>query len=321
MPRRPDSLRTTTPRARRGRLALLAVLLFGCGRGALGPAEDPGPRGQLLLAPAERGHLAEHPEVLRAEVEAFGLQIASLQSSLCPATLRSPGSIETRVTSAPLVNVIRRTSGEAKTQLSELSAGASEYNFRDGDLLRHYQVEYGAGTYTYAYDNGGPQQITGHNAVPEGASPHDLHSAMLLLRSWRPRLEEAAYFYVVLGRKLWRVDVTAEGPQVIKAQGAPRLTHRIDGVAVRLGEAADSASRRFSLWLSEDAARVPVRMVADASFGEITMTLIERELGAADCAPRAVARAASPAPEPASAGLLGAAWHAGAPVAARRASP
>jgi len=226
--------------------------------------------------------------------------------------------MQTSVTSAPIVSVIRRTSGEAKTELSELSPAprASEYNFRDGDLLRHYRVEYGAGNYQYAYDNGGPQTLTGTNEVPEGASPHDLHSAMLLLRAWRPRLDEAAYFYVVLGRKLWRVDVRAAGPQVIKALGSPRLTHRVDGVAVRLQQSPEVGPRRFSVWLSEDADRVPVRMVADASFGELTMTLTHRDVDSDSCAARGMAQGgAVRAPTRGVAGLIGEAWH--SPAVAR----
>lgn len=300
-------------RASRAAWPLATLLLtLGCGHGAVGPAEAPEARGRLLASRSGAANVVERSEVLRAEVEVFGLQIGTLRSSLCPPTPQALGTMETSVTSAPIVNVIRRTSGEAKTELSALGPAphASEYNFRDGDLLRHYRVEYGAGNYNYAYDNGGPQTLTGKNEVPEGASPHDLHSAMLLLRAWRPRLDEAAYFYVVLGRKLWRVDVQAVGPQVIKTQGSPRLTHRVDGVAVRLWQSSEVAPRRFSVWLSEDPERVPVRMVADASFGELTMTLTDREVGGGRCASRDVAEGDVPrAAAPAVAGLLGEAWH------------
>lgn len=309
---RRNPARAPAPCARRDVWPLVSALLLtlGCGRGVVGHPEAPDPQGRLL-APASGAALVDTPEVLRAEVEVFGLQIGTLKSSRCPPTAQALGTMETSVTSAPIVNVIRRTSGEARTELSELSPAphASEYNFRDGDLLRHYRVEYGAGNYQYAYDNGGPQTLTGRNEVPEGASPHDLHSAMLLLRTWRPRLGEAAYFYVVLGRKLWRVDVSAAGPQVIKTQGAPRLTHRVDGVAVRLQQSPEVAPRRFSVWLSEDSDRVPVRMVADASFGELTMTLTERAVGGRSCAASDVASDATGAPAHPVAGLIGEAWR------------
>jgi hypothetical protein len=115
---------------------------------------------------------------------------------------------------------------------------------------------------------------------------------------------------VVLGRRLWRVDVTAAGPQVIKSEGSPRLTHRIDGVAARLWEPSEAAPRHFTLWLSEDVDRVPVRMLADASFGEVTMTLTERTSGGAECSPRPLPLAAPRAPAPSPpATLLGQAWR------------
>jgi hypothetical protein len=136
------------------------------------------------------------------------------------------------------------------------------------------------------------------------------------LRAWRPRLDETAYFYVVLGRRPWRVDVTSRGPEMIKLGDDPRLTYRIDGVAVRLGEGPDTPPKRFSLWLSEGAERVPLRMVADASFGQATMTLTGRESGERECAPPAVARTPRPPrtrppvapPANAPASLIGSAW-------------
>jgi hypothetical protein len=225
--------------------------------------------------------------------------------------------LATQVEPAALVKAIRSTGGKAKTELSPgVVPASSEYTFLDGDLVRHYRVDYRPGSYAYVYDNGGVARRTGTQPIPEGAEPHDMHSSMLLLRAWRPRLEETAYFYVVLGRRPWRVDVTARGPEVIRLGDDPRLSHRIDGVAVRLDEGAQTPAKRFSLWLSEDAARVPLRMVADASFGAVTMTLTGHDAGEGECASPAVAeRASRPrAPRPSSraprarVGLIGSAW-------------
>jgi hypothetical protein len=133
---------------------------------------------------------------------------------------------------------------------------------------------------------------------------------MVLLRSWRPRLHETAYFHVVLGRRLWRVDVVADGPQVIKITGgAARLTHRIDGVGVRLWQTSEVEPRRFSLWLSEDPERVPLRMVADASFGEVTMTLAERNVGSARCDTDTESDTGARKPQAPPATLIGRAWR------------
>lgn len=287
-----------------------ALFLAGaaCGQAGLeGGAEVPVAVGsrRLVAAPA----VGLQSEVLRASVEVFGLQIATLDSALCAAPAGG-ASLQTEVEAAPLVKVIRRSSGEAKTELSPPGAAprASEYTFRDGDIVRHYEVDYRAGGYSYVYDNGGVERRTGVNEVPEGAEPHDMHSAMLLLRAWRPRLDERAYFYVVLGRRPWRVDVTSRGPEMIKLAGEPRLTYRIDGVAVRLDQGAKATpAKRFSLWLSEERERVPLRMVADASFGQVTMTLTGRE-ARGDCKAPALATGDAERRASARPGRIGAAW-------------
>jgi hypothetical protein len=284
------------------------VCASGCGQGVLDDAAHPLPeQGRLLVA---SGPLqARAAENLHARIDLFGIRLATLESSLCPPEPNLPATLQTRVTAAPLLNAIRAVGGDARTELSESRApNTSEYHFREGDILRHYRVDYRPGTYAYVYDNGGASQLTGEDSVPEGAAAHDLQSAMLLLRSWRPRLGELGYFYVVLGRRLWRVQATSAGPQVIKTQGSPRLTHRIDGVAMRLWEPSGAAPRRFTLWLSEDAHRVPVRMLAEASFGEVTMTLTERADGGAECGPPPLASPAAPAPS-APAALVGKAWR------------
>ena len=262
------------------------LLASACGQAGVVEPEAPAQTSRLLSATARK----LPPEVLRARVELLGLPIATLESSSCAA----PGgglTVETEVEAAPLVRVVRRTSGEARTELTRASGAprSSNYTFRDGDLIRNYEVDYRAGSFSYVYDNGGVARRTGTDAVPEGAEPHDLHSAMLQLRAWRPRLDETAYLYVILGRRPWRVDLTSRGPEMITLGRDARLTYRIDGVAVRLWEPESAKPKRFSIWLSEDADRVPLRMVADATFGQVTMTLTGRDTGAAACSP-AVAR-------------------------------
>jgi hypothetical protein len=289
-PTLPTSVRSDRP-GRRGALARLGLIgllcATGCTHAGVVEAEAPVPTARLLEA---RRTAAPGNEVLRASVEVFGLEIATLESSLCAAPERGT-TIATEVEAAPLVKIVKRTSGEARTDLLEAGGTprTSDYTFRDGDLVRHYKVDYRAGGYAYVYDNGGFARRAGQSDVPEGAEPHDMHSAMLLLRAWRPRLGETGYFYAVLGRRPWRVDVTSRGPEMIKLGEEPRLTYRLDGVASRLWEPEGATPKHFSIWLSEDSARVPLRMVADASFGQVTMTLTDREVGGGSCRAPAVA--------------------------------
>jgi len=232
-------------------------------------------------------------EAFEAKIELLGLSMGTLHSTRC--TSGDATTLQTRIQPAALVNMLHRTGGDARTELGALALApsVSEFNVQDGDLLRHYEVEHRPGAYDYAYDNGGEARRTGQETVPEGAYPHDLQSALLLLRSWRPRLGETGYFYVVLGRRLWRVEATSAGPEMLQTESGPQLTHRLDGTSVRLWQPSEVEPRRFSLWLSEDSNHVPLRMVADASFGEVSLRLIRRQPNPSDCV-RATAQTEAP---------------------------
>jgi len=258
----------------------LALLTSACAHDARLEVVDAEARGQLIPMPDPAGLQSE---TFEAEIELLGLSMGTLHSSLC--ATGDSATLQTRIKPAALVNALRRTGGDARTELGALAlaSSVSQYNVQDGDLLRHYEVEHRPGAYQYAYDNGGEARRTGHGEVPEGAYPHDLQSALLILRSWRPRLGQQGYFYVVLGRRLWRVEATSAGPQVIQTASGPQLTHRLDGVSVRLWQPSEVEPRRFSLWLSEGADHVPLRMVADASFGEVSLTMLRRQSNPADC--------------------------------------
>jgi hypothetical protein len=271
-----------------GRLAdCLSLLAFtgvvtACAHDARLEAPQTDGSAQLITLPAD-ARIPARAELLEADVELFGLPLGHLASALCPG--EDSTTIETHVEPAALVKVLHRSGGDARTEFAALSPSprVSDYHIQDGDLLRHYRVDHKDGAFDYLYDNGGEAQRTGHGRVPEGAFPHDLQSSLLLLRAWHPRLREVGYFYVVLGRRLWRTQVTAAGPEVLKTASVPRLTQRLDGVSVRLWQPSEVEPRHFSIWLSEDPDRLPLRMVADASVGQVTLSLTGRHLDHVDC--------------------------------------
>jgi hypothetical protein len=108
---------------------------------------------------------------------------------------------------------------------------------------------------------------------------HDSHSAMAQMRGWRGTPGATRSVYVVGGRRLWRVDVKFIAVETIgSALGNRRAVH-LDGSAFRakpnLTLESDKAARTFSVWLSDDADRVPLKMVATTELGEVAMDLTE----------------------------------------------
>jgi hypothetical protein len=108
---------------------------------------------------------------------------------------------------------------------------------------------------------------------------HDTHSAMAQLRGWRAAPGTTKTVFVVGGRRLWRVDVTLVGSEAIGSAMGNRRTVHIEGAAFRarpnLTLESETATRTFSVWLTDDADRVPLKVVAKTELGDVAMDLTE----------------------------------------------
>lgn len=218
-------------------------------------------------------------ERIESNVELLGLPLGTLVLDVCPADSLITSTIE----ASSLVRLVRRISGTATTHLAGdgQKPERTEVRVQDGEDTRTYRVAYADRGYEYEYERSKRETKRGKRDLDAAAPLYDLQSAMALLRTWQPRLDEEAYFYVVLGRQLWRAEARSVGPEMLTVSGAPRLTRRVDGVAFRVEtpeapeepKDAKDVRRAFSLWFENDRAGYPVRLVAKSSYGDVTMSL------------------------------------------------
>lgn len=108
---------------------------------------------------------------------------------------------------------------------------------------------------------------------------HDTHSAMAQMRGWRATAGATRTVFVIGGRRPWRVDVRYIGIETIgSALGNRRAVH-FDGASYRTRPnftlESEKPARTFSVWLSDDADRVPLKMTAATELGEVSMDLTE----------------------------------------------
>ncbi len=283
-------------------MGMVVGLLMGLG--CSGASAPPGAAGAIPAMPVSGGReRLTLPERIESDVELMGLPMGKMLLDSCPAESR----ITTTIEASSLVRLVRRLSGTATTVLSpdSLIPERSSVVVNDGDDVRTYRVEYTGGGFDYEYEPAKGKVERGRKEGAGGAPIYDLQSSMALLRTWRPRLGEAAHFYVVLGRNLWRAEANFVGPEMLTVSGAPRLTRRVDGVAYRVaaqGSAPDSAAndvrRAFSLWFEHDGAGYPVRLVARSGYGDVIMSLARYVQSDKFCLAHREADAASAAPEP-----------------------
>ena len=110
-----------------------------------------------------------------------------------------------------------------------------------------------------------------------GKPVHDAHSAMAELRNWHPRAGEAQSVFIVGGKRLWRIDLTAGAIETVGTTMGNRKCQRLDGKAFRaradLTVDPGPAGRTFSVWMSDDGDRVPLRVTAETELGSVEITL------------------------------------------------
>ncbi|MGE5181758.1 MAG: DUF3108 domain-containing protein [Acidobacteriota bacterium] len=108
---------------------------------------------------------------------------------------------------------------------------------------------------------------------------HDTHSAMAQLRGWRAAPGTTKTVFVVGGRRLWRVDVRYAGEETIGSSLGNRRAVKYTGASYRarpnFGVESGKPARTFSVWLSDDADRVPLKMTAQTELGDVSMDLTE----------------------------------------------
>ena len=112
-----------------------------------------------------------------------------------------------------------------------------------------------------------------------GATAYETHSAMAQLRGWHAAPGATRTVYVVGGRRLWRVDVSFVGIESVGSSLGNRRAVHLEGAAFRarpnLTLESQSPTRTFSVWLTDDADRVPLKLVAKTELGDVTMDLTE----------------------------------------------
>jgi hypothetical protein len=108
---------------------------------------------------------------------------------------------------------------------------------------------------------------------------HDAHSAMAQLRGWKAAPGTMRSVSVIGGRRLWHVEVKYVGEETIGTTAGNRRAVVFEGVSFRarrdMKPETNKPARKFRVWLSDDADRVPLKVVANTELGEVVMSLTD----------------------------------------------
>lgn len=260
--------------------SLIAVAAAACGGALADVAEPPPPPGASVAEPIA----AIHPgESMRFEIRLAGvLGAESTFAAGEPTTLDGQPviALASRMRSAGALALVKDLRDEATTiiDLATRAPVSTTSDVRANPRDYHAETRYHGHRATVAFSPmTGPAQTLHYEF---GAEPvHDAHSAMIDLRVWQAEPGAQRTLWVLSGRRIWRAEMTMGPREVIGTYVGNQPAIRIDGVAARaltnLTIDAARKPRTFSVWLSDDADRVPFRVVATTELGDVTVELVD----------------------------------------------
>lgn len=129
------------------------------------------------------------------------------------------------------------------------------------------------------YTRNGDPKPRGYKIHFGSNTVHDTHSAMAQVRGWRPTSGATRQVYVIGGRRLWRVDVKYLGSETVGSALGNRKAIKFHGSSYRSRPnfvvESNKPARTFTVWLSDDGDRVPLKVVAHTELGDVTVELTD----------------------------------------------
>ncbi len=258
----------------------LLALLAGC---ATAEAMTPAPA--TLVATAPNTELGLNPgETMSFEVRLGGV-LAGEASLAVGAFGETAGKktivVSSRAATVGAADLLKHVVDEASTVIDVASGRplTLETNVETGDkkVTAHATFVANRAEVTFVKSDD-PKSHTFR--VELGKEPvYEAHSAMAQLRGWRPAPGTTKQVFIIGGRRLWRVDVKVVGYETIgSALGNRRAVH-FEGKSYKaranMTLESDKPGRTFSVWLSDDGDRVPLKVAASTELGEIAMDLTD----------------------------------------------
>ncbi len=262
--------------------------LVGCSGGIAAPPSTAA--GSRLLSTYELDGRNIVGETISADVEAMGVHLGAFEMHIQTPCSDSPSEtliVKSEMRTEGLARLAKNAGGAAETRLNRHNGAPTESYLRlqNSDEVKEFAIEFAPGAFRYRYEKTDAPTREGEEPLAGEAYAHDMQSAFLLLRHWRPRIGTLGYFYVVLGRRLWRADVEYKGREVVVVDGVPKVAVGIEGTAYRLRGTPGKKyePREFALWFSDDARRIPVRAIGKSSLGPVIIDLTSRTLDRTAC--------------------------------------
>ena len=105
----------------------------------------------------------------------------------------------------------------------------------------------------------------------------DFNSFLMALRTWDPPTGTLLVAEVMRSRFMWHVELTMRGKSKQASALGTVMARQLDGRTYKLdrngARAPDSDERNFTIWISDDDGRVPLKVTAKTDYGDIALAI------------------------------------------------
>jgi hypothetical protein len=270
------------------RLGLVAVVVAGCG-GAARPmpdtyvaSRDPSPL-PAVDEPAAGPPLVRVGEQMAYRVSLHGVPLAELvidAGGIVPIGDRAAMQVEVRVDTQALASLIAPVHDRFTTWIDVVTGRPLQFHAReaaakDGGALEETAARFARGQYAVRLvvgDAAGGEEVQ----VVRG-TPFDFAAFLVFMRSWEAAQGSELTVDIMRSRFVWRVRVVVAARGNLETALGALPVVRFEGEGVRLlrDGTVDPTSdrRRFTIWISDDADRVPVKLAAHTDYGDVLLEL------------------------------------------------
>lgn len=260
-------------------LIILGALAGCAGADAATAPQTPAPTA------AHQVELGLHPgEMMAFEVQLAGVLVGEAQlavGEIGTVDGRRAIVVKSRAATAGAAALVRKIVDEATTVI-DADTGAAISVETNVEMGNKKTVASATFTPTFAevrFQRNEDKQPSVFRVDTRLGKLHDAHSAMAQLRGWKATPGTLRSVSVIGGRRIWHVDVKYVGEETIGGAAGNRRAVVYEGVSFRarrdLKPETAKPSRKFRVWLSDDADRVPLKVVANTELGEVVMSLTD----------------------------------------------
>ncbi|MDB4963500.1 MAG: hypothetical protein JWP01_3499 [Myxococcales bacterium] len=262
------------------RPAWLLALLVGCAGADAMTSQQPAP---AEAQPANE--LGLHPgETMAFEVRLAGVLAGEAQlavGQLGDVDGRKAIVVRSRAATAGAAALIKKISDEATTVIDVETGRPISLDARveNSGKTSTATAKFSGASAEVTYQRSGDKEPRTTKLNFGTVIVFDAHTAMGQLRGWKATRGAVRTVYVIGGRRLWKIDVTYAGEETIGSALGNRRAILFEGKSYRarsnMTVESDKPARTFSVWLSDDADRVPLKVTAKTELGDIVMDLTD----------------------------------------------